>query len=100
MSSHGNIATASRRSPAYHHDHVDAHAHASWFGQIILGGQDGLVNVLGLVLGVASATASQHVVIVAGLAAAFAESVSMAAVGYTTSVAEGDRYRAERAREY
>jgi len=53
---------------------------------IILGGQDGLVNVLGIVLGVAAASGNSRIVLVAGLAATFAESFSMAAVAYTSSV--------------
>lgn len=60
---------------------------------VILGGQDGLVNVLGIVLGVATATLateSNRLILVAGLAAAFAESVSMAAVAYTSTKAEHD----------
>ncbi len=67
--------------------------------EIILGGQDGLVNVLGVILGVAAATSSSKVVIVAGLAAAFAESVSMAAVAYTSKRAEADYYQSEYERE-
>ncbi len=63
--------------------------------EIILGGQDGLVNVLGVILGVAIATSSNNVVIVAGLAAAFAESISMAAVAYTSRIAEADYYQSE-----
>lgn len=62
---------------------------------IILGGQDGLVNVLGIVLGVASATSDQFIVLVAGLVATFAESVSMAAVAYSSTRAEADHYRRE-----
>ncbi len=54
---------------------------------IILGGQDGLVNVLGIVLGVAAASGNSRIVLVAGLAATFAESFSMAAVAYTSSIA-------------
>lgn len=54
---------------------------------LILGGQDGLVNVLGIVLGVAAATASTRVVLIAGLAATFAESISMGAVAYTSAKA-------------
>lgn len=61
--------------------------------QTILGGQDGLVNVLGIVLGVAAATSDARLVLVAGFAAAFAESVSMAAVAYTSARAEQDHYR-------
>jgi len=58
----------------------------------ILGGQDGLVNVLGIVLGVAAATLETRVVIIAGLAATFAESLAMAAVAYTSTKAERDFY--------
>jgi predicted membrane protein (TIGR00267 family) len=66
---------------------------------IILGGQDGLVNVLGLVLGVAAATAHAQVIIVAGLAATFAESIAMAGVAYTSALADRDYYRAQLERE-
>lgn len=62
---------------------------------IILGGQDGLVNVLGIVLGVASATNDRFIVLIAGLVATFAESVSMAAVAYASVRAEQDHYRRE-----
>lgn len=61
--------------------------------QIILGGQDGLVNVFGIVLGVATATENPQLVIIAGLAATLAESLSMAAVAYTSSRAEEDHYK-------
>ncbi len=59
---------------------------------IILGGQDGLVNVLGVILGVAAATYETRIVIVAGLAATFAESISMAAVAYTSTKAAKSYY--------
>ena len=65
-----------------------------------LGAQDGLVNTLGVVLGVAAASADARVVFAAGVAAGIAESLSMAAVGYTSSVARGDLFRSECAREY
>ena len=55
---------------------------------IILGGQDGLVNVLGVTLGVAAASGDTRIVLAAGLAATFAESFSMAAVAYTSSIAK------------
>jgi predicted membrane protein (TIGR00267 family) len=66
---------------------------------IILGGQDGLVNVLGLVLGVAAATQRTQVIVVAGLAATFSESIAMGGVAYTSALAERDYYLAELARE-
>lgn len=62
------------------------------FREFILGGQDGIVNVLGLVLGVAGATLSSNIVIISGLVATVAESVSMAAVAYTSSKAAKDYY--------
>jgi vacuolar iron transporter family protein len=66
---------------------------------IILGGQDGLVNVLGLVLGVAAATAQLRIIIVAGLAATFSESIAMGGVAYTSALAERDYYLAQLAKE-
>lgn len=83
----------------YHTFH-DPHRRASALSDIILGGQDGLVNVLGVVLGVAAASGDSRIVIAAGLAATFAESVSMGAVAYTSTLADADFYESERAREY
>lgn len=83
-----------------HHDERDPHVRARWLSDVVLGAQDGLVNTLGVVLGVAAASADARVVFAAGMAAGLAESFSMAAVGYTSSVARGDLFRSERAREY
>jgi VIT1/CCC1 family predicted Fe2+/Mn2+ transporter len=77
----------------------DAHRHTSRFSSLLLGGQDGLVNVLGVILGVAAASHDARLVLVAGLAAAVAESVSMAAVAFTATGAERALYQSERARE-
>lgn len=65
---------------------------ASLFKDFILGGQDGLVNVLGIILGLAIGTGDLKVVIIGGLAATFAESVSMGAVAYNSLRAEEDFY--------
>ena len=82
------------------HDHHDPHRHTSRLSDVILGGQDGLVNVLGVILGVAAATQDARIVIAAGLAATFAESISMGAVAYTSTLADDDLYLSEREREY
>ena len=66
---------------------IHKHENKVNFREYILGGQDGLVNVLGIVLGVASATLSVNIVLIAGIVATIAESVSMAAVAYTSSKA-------------
>lgn len=83
-----------------HHTHQDPHRQSSELSNIILGGQDGLVNVLGVILGVAAATSDVRIVVAAGLAATFAESISMGAVAYTSTLADADFYESERAREY
>ncbi len=79
---------------------ADPHSSGSRLSEIILGGQDGLVNVLGVILGVAAATNDPQIVLAAGMAATFAESVSMGAVAYTSTRAENDLYRSEQEREF
>lgn len=68
--------------------------------ELILGGQDGLVNVLGIILGISVAGGSPHIIITASLAAAFAEAVSMGAVNYTSTQAEKEYYESELKKEY
>lgn len=68
------------------HNHKENNS-GSNLKDVILGGQDGLVNVLGVILGVAVATYDTKIIIIAGLAATFAESISMAAVAYTSTKA-------------
>lgn len=75
--------------------HVEIHSRVSWMRDVILGGQDGLVNVLGIVLGVSAASQDKKILIAASLAAAFAEAVSMAAVAYTSTLAQIDHYQKE-----
>jgi VIT1/CCC1 family predicted Fe2+/Mn2+ transporter len=55
---------------------------------------------LGVILGVAAATQDARIVIAAGMAATFAESISMGAVAYTSTLAESDLYHSEKEREY
>lgn len=83
-----------------HHVQTDPHKQGTGLSDFILGAQDGLVNVLGVVLGIAAATSDTHLVLVAGLATTFAESISMGAVAYTTTLADADLYQSEREREY
>jgi VIT1/CCC1 family predicted Fe2+/Mn2+ transporter len=71
----------------------------NWLRDVILGGQDGLVNILGIVLGVIAAGGSNTILIATGFAAAMTESISMGAVGYTSTIADRDHYQAVRRRE-
>jgi hypothetical protein len=57
------------------------------------------VNILGIILGVIAGGGSDTVLLAAGFAAAITESISMGAVGYTSSISERDYYEAEKARE-
>lgn len=77
---------------------IDKRQFASKISEIILGGQDGLVNVAGIILGLAAATNDGRIIIAGGMAATFAESISMAAVAYTSALADKDYYAAELSR--
>jgi VIT1/CCC1 family predicted Fe2+/Mn2+ transporter len=77
----------------------ESHHRTNSLRDVILGGQDGLVNILGIVLGVIAGGGSTTVLLTAGFAAAITESISMGAVGYTSAVSQRDYYHSEQARE-
>ncbi len=77
----------------------EPHKKNSRLSDIILGGQDGLVSIIGLLLGLAAATKSSRIIIAGGLAMIFAETLSMTAVAYTSKMADRDHYNAELERE-
>jgi VIT1/CCC1 family predicted Fe2+/Mn2+ transporter len=65
----------------------------------ILGSQDGIANVLGILLGLAAATSDVRLILVGALAALGAESISMAAVAYTSTLSRRQLYLSEEKRE-
>lgn len=67
--------------------------------EVVFGAQDGILSTVALVTSVAVALDSQTAVLVAGLAAAAAGTISMATGAYLGSRAEQDVQRAEIARE-
>ncbi|MDD5464580.1 MAG: VIT1/CCC1 transporter family protein [Candidatus Moranbacteria bacterium] len=81
----------------FHHDHASTDGNI--IEEIILGGQDGVVNVLGVVLGIATATTDAKIVLIAGIAVTFAESISMAAVAYTSQKAAKQYFESQLLRE-
>lgn len=93
------VARESAGAADQQQSNASPHRRTSQLSHIILGGQDGLVNVLGVILGVAAATSDARIVLAAGFAATFAESVSMAAVAYTSTQADQAMYESERAHE-
>src|SRR5439155_22865752 len=58
----------------------------------ILGSQDGIVNVLGIILGLSAATRDLRIILVATLAALGAESIAMGAVAYPSTRARRRLY--------
>ncbi len=82
---------------------AEKHAQPGLLSDFILGSQDGLVNVLGVILGVAVASRNLSdpltIILAGGLAATFAESISMGSVAYTSTLARRDHYLAEVERE-
>jgi len=77
----------------------EKHAHPTFLSDFILGSEDGIVNVLGIILGLSAATRDARLIIVATLAALGAESIAMAMVAFTSTRARRRLYLAERARE-
>jgi predicted membrane protein (TIGR00267 family) len=94
------MARATLLEQHLHHSRRDPHVRGRWLSDLVLGAQDGLVNTLGVVLGVAAASADSRIVFATGIAAGLAEALSMAAVGYSSTAARGDLFRSERDREY
>ncbi len=77
----------------------EKHSRPSLLSNFILGSQDGLVNVLGIILGLTAAHTNTRVFFVAAFAALAAEAVSMGAVAYTSTAARRRTYEKESARE-
>ena len=81
------------------HKHIEPHEanHVSklnWLRAGVLGANDGIVSIAGLVLGVAGATSSQSVIFTAGLAGVIAGAISMAAGEYVSVSSARDTEKA------
>ncbi len=98
MISHQKPKTHAHHAQPLRHNEKNNNA-GEQLSEVILGGQDGLVNTLGVILGLAAASSDFRIVVAGGLAGAIAEAVSMGAVGYTSKVAERDFYVSELNRE-
>jgi len=77
----------------------EPHSSHSFLSDFILGSQDGLVNVLGILLGISAATSDVRIIFVGALAALGAKSTSMGAVEYTSTLARRRHYQKEADRE-
>ena len=70
-----------------------------WLRASVLGANDGIVSTASLVLGVAAAHASNHDIVVAGVAGLVAGAMSMAAGEYVSVSSQSDTEQADLARE-
>jgi vacuolar iron transporter family protein len=77
----------------------EPHSSHSFLSDFILGSQDGLVNVLGILLGISAATSDVRIIYVGALAALGAESISMGAVAYTSTLSRRRLYQKSVAQE-
>ncbi|MHB1434648.1 MAG: VIT1/CCC1 transporter family protein [Thermoplasmata archaeon] len=78
---------------------MEPHSHPTTLSDFILGSQDGIVNVLGILLGLLAAGTSSKLILIAALAALTAESISMGAVAYTSTLSRRSLYLSEVERE-
>ena len=70
-----------------------------WLRAAVLGANDGIISTASLILGVASAAASQTNVLLAGIAGLVAGAMSMAAGEYVSVSSQSDTESADLARE-
>src|SRR5437870_5181092 len=75
------------------------HPKPTVLSDFILGSQDGIVNVLGIILGLSAATRDVRIILVATLAALGAESIAMGAVAYTSTRARRRLYLSQAIQE-
>src|SRR5690349_18423113 len=78
---------------------MDTSALLNWLRAAVLGANDGIVSVAGLVMGIAGATTDRHTILVAGLAGLVAGALSMAAGEYVSVSTQRDTERALLAKE-
>ena len=79
--------------PEIHHHHRNVSG--GWLRPAVFGAMDGLVSNASLIAGVAGGSASQHTVLLTGLAGLFAGAFSMAAGEYTSVASQSELVAAE-----
>ncbi len=81
--------------------HPESHlvARIGWLRAAVLGANDGIVSTASLIVGVAAAAATQHDVLIAGVAGLVAGAMSMAAGEYVSVSSQSDTEQADLARE-
>lgn len=83
----------------YKHDERHYVHRTGWLRAAVLGANDGIISVSSLVIGIASAEASQSHLVIAGITGLVAGAMSMAAGEYVSVSSQADLERADLARE-
>jgi len=78
---------------------IDTNEKSNWLRAAVLGSNDGIISIAGLVIGVAGATQSKTAVLTAGLAGIIAGALSMAAGEYVSVSTQRDTEDALLAKE-
>ena len=82
-----------------HHRETHRSERIGWLRAAVLGANDGIVSVAGLVVGVAAGGASPSAILATGVAGTVAGAMSMAAGEYVSVMSQADAERAELVRE-
>ncbi|MEM7703152.1 MAG: VIT family protein [Pseudomonadota bacterium] len=86
-------------TPSAHPDDPHFVGRGGWLRAAVLGGNDGIISVASLIIGVAAATPDPSVVVVSGVAGLVAGAMSMAAGEYISVSAQRDSELADVKRE-
>src|SRR3954469_5462974 len=76
--------------PTHPNEPHGGRSNLNWLRAAVLGANDGIVSVAGLVVGVAGATTDRHAIFVAGIAGLVAGALSMAAGEYVSVSTQRD----------
>ncbi len=81
--------------------HTESHLieRIGWLRAAVLGANDGLISTSSLIVGVTTATAASHEILIAGVAGLVAGAMSMAAGEYVSVSSQADTENADMARE-
>ncbi len=90
---------AEAMTPSAHPDDPHYVGRGGWLRAAVLGGNDGIISVASLIIGVAAATPALSVVVISGVAGLVAGAMSMAAGEYISVSAQRDSEQADIERE-
>jgi len=93
--SDADVEFAAAGDPAAHEPHVGLAGRLNWLRAGVLGANDGIVSVAGIVVGVAGATSARSPILTAGVAGLVAGAGSMALGEYVSVSSQRDSERAQ-----